>query len=242
MNFNFSQQPEYSLNSSLTHEVINLYGVLTKFLVVQKINNDDIVFGDYSHIKTDNSKIFDVYMMPENSDEFDSSGYNFSGFGLVNLDSINLFVSRMSVENIFGSNIDLTNGIGGIIGNLIILPNNKIMEITDVEFMTPGVNNLFSYKDAKSAYKLTCKTYNNKLIQELNNSDISVSKDDNEEVIPYETLDNYFNELIGEKTEQDNEAQNVNQVNTVIRTGNVDIKVSKPIIDRSEEDVFGAFS
>lgn len=242
MNFNFSQQPEYSLNSTLTHEVINLYGVLTKFLVVQKINKDDIVFGDYSHLKSDSSKIFDVYMMPENSEEFDSAGYNFSGFGLVNLDSVNLFVSRTSIELIFGANVDTTNGIGGIIGNLIILPNNKIMEITDVEYMVPGINNLFTYKDTKSAYKLSCKSYNNKLIQELNNSDISVSKDENEDIVPYESLDNYFNELIGEKTEQDVEAEVIPQVTTIIHTETEDTRVQKPIIDKTEDDVFGAFS
>ena len=51
MNFNFSQKPDYQLNTSLTEEMINLYGVLTKFLVIEQINKDDAVFGDYSHMK-----------------------------------------------------------------------------------------------------------------------------------------------------------------------------------------------
>ena len=45
-NYNFNDAPDYDLNASLIDEVINLYGVLVKFLKVQHINTDDIVFKD----------------------------------------------------------------------------------------------------------------------------------------------------------------------------------------------------
>lgn len=64
MNFNLSNTPEYSLNAGMIDELINLYGLFVKFLVVEKINRDLEVFGDYSHIKTDNNKAFDIYALP----------------------------------------------------------------------------------------------------------------------------------------------------------------------------------
>jgi hypothetical protein len=238
MNFNFSKGPEYQLNVTLTNELINLYGISTKFLVTEKINKDDLVFGDYTHLKTNSSSIFNVNVMPENSESYDSQGINFSSFGMINLDTINLFISRASIETIFGNNIDGTNGFNGIIGNLIVLPNNKIVEITDVEFMVPGINNLYTNNDVKSVYKLFCKAYNNKLIQELDHVDISIDPS-----VPYETLDNYFQELIDINQNIVTSTEVTPSVNVVQTdsSGN-QTEVLKPIIDKSEEDVFGAFS
>jgi len=236
MNFNFSKNPEYSLNKSITNELINLYGILTKFLVTEKINKDDVVFGDYTHLKSDSSKIYDIYMMPETSETFDSSGYNFSDFGLVNLDNINLFISRQSVEIIYGSDFDDSIGLNDVLGNLIVLPNNKIMEITNIELMVPGVNNLFTNDDVKSAYKLSCKPYANKLIQELDSVDISI----NEEV-SYDTLDNYFQELLDVSTEQDHEVEVKESVTVIEKVLGVDTKIQKPVVSKFEDDVFGAF-
>lgn len=68
MNFNYSKHPEYQLHTSLIEEAIKLYGILVKFLVTEKINKDDSVFGDYSHLKSDNSKIYDIYMLPDNTE------------------------------------------------------------------------------------------------------------------------------------------------------------------------------
>jgi hypothetical protein len=235
MNFNYNQKPEYDLNAGMITELINLYGVLTKFLIVEKINKDDTVFGDYSHLKSDSSKIYDIFMLPETSEEFDNAGDMWREFGLVNAETINLFVSRTDIEQIFTENIDEEKGFNGILGNLIVLPNNRIIEITDVDFQTPGINNLYTYNNTKSVYKLSCKTYDMKLINEVDNVDISV--DENEE---YETLDNYFNELIGDSNEQNSEASEIPQVTTVIK-GTVDTKVNKPIIDKTEDSVFGGF-
>jgi hypothetical protein len=232
-NYNTTAAPEYNLNADLIDECINLYGVPTKFLVVQKLNSDDVVFGDYSSIKTDNSKIFDVYMMPENSDSWDSGGYNFSEFGLLNNDSTTVFVSKNSVQNII--ELDFKE----LYGNLVVMPNNKIMEVTDVQFEVPGVNNLFTYSNEKSVYKLTLKPYAVKLTDEINQRDISI--DDSED---YTTLDNYFDELLDLKTAQDSEME-INPAVDVIKKEigtEIDTVQRKHRVSAEEDSIFGEFN
>jgi hypothetical protein len=227
MNFNFNSQPEYKLNTSLAEEMIRLYGVLTKFLVTEKINTDDNVFGDYSHLKSDNSKIYDIHMLPENSEEWDSEGFSLTSFGLVNYENISLFVAKSSFDGIAEP--------GDITGNLVVFPNNKVMEITNANFVTPGVNNLFTYSDAKSVYKITCKPYDFKLIDEIDNSDISIDPE-----VPYDTLDNYFQEMVTNAERQEFESEIKPQV-TVVENKLLDEKKLKPIIDKTEQSVWGEF-
>lgn len=229
MNFNFTQNAEYTLNTSLVTEMINLYGVLTKFLIVERVNLDDNVFGDFSHLKTNNEDIFEMYMLPENTEDWDNGGYNMLGMGLTNFENITLFVAKSNFDNV----IELPQ----ITGNLIIFPNNKIMEITDTDPVVPGVNNLFTFNDAKSVYKLTCKPYATKLTDELDTKDISVTDE-----VPYESLDHYFDELISVSDAQDTEAEVTEQVPTVIKVGDTDTIVNKPIVNNDETDVFGNFS
>lgn len=230
-NFNTNESAEYDLNTELIDECINLYGVQTKFLVVQKLNSDDTIFGDYSSIKTDNSKIFDVFMMPENSDSWDSGGYNFSEFGMLNNDSCTVFVSKNSVQNII--ELDFKE----LYSNLVVMPNNKIMEVTDVQFEVPGVNNLFTYSNSKSVYKLTLKPYSAKLTDEINQND--VINNDNDD---YTSLDNYFDELLDIKIAQDTEMEiNPSQI-TIKKEPDIDIVVQKPKVSRLEDSVFGEFN
>jgi hypothetical protein len=226
MNFNISEAPEYDLNTQMIDELINLYGVSTKFLVIERINKDDAVFGDFSHIKTDSEKIFEMYMLPEITEDWDQSDFSFSQFGIVNSENISLFAAFSQFDEIFDGEVQ------NIMGNLIVLPNNKVMEITNVSFDVPGINNLFTYKDTKSVVKITCKPYDFKLINEVDNVDIST-----EEEGSYDTLDTYFAELIDEKDTQDNEAEVIPSV----VTNENNVKVEKPIVDRSEDDVWGSF-
>lgn len=228
MNFNFNSQPEYQLNTSLAEEMIRLYGVLTKFLVTEKINKDDNVFGDYSHMKSDSTRIYDIYMLPENSEDWDTDSFSLTSFGMVNFENVSLFVAK--------SSFDPLSPPGSITGNLIMFPNNKVMEITNADFVVPGVNNLFTYSDAKSVYKLTCKPYDFKLIDELDNVDISTEPD-----VPYETLDVYFQELVDRSDAQDTEAETTAQVTTV-ENKLIDEKKVKPIVDRTEDDVWNQYN
>lgn len=231
-NYNMDNSPEYNLNASLIDECITLYGVPTKFLVTTKLNSDDTVFGDYSSIKTDGTKIFDVYMLPENTESWDSGGYNFSDFGLLNNDNCSCFVSKLSVESI---GLEFKS----LYGNLVVMPNNKIMEVTDVQFEVPGVNNLFTFKNAKSVYKLTLKPYAVKLTDEIDTGDISVDPDED-----YSTLDNYFNELLDVKISQDTEMEIKPAVDTINKEDGVEIDIvqEKPRVSRVEDSVFGEFN
>lgn len=231
MNFNYSKHPEYQLHTSLIEEAIKLYGILVKFLVTEKINKDDSVFGDYSHLKSDNSKIYDIYMLPDNTENWDDNGYNFNPFGFTNMESITLYAARSAFVD------EDHNDFNEIVGNLIVLPNNKIMEITHCGSTFPGINNLFTYNDTKSVYRLVCKPYDFKIINELESIDIAAETD-----VPYETLDIYFNELIDQNIEQDAEAEIVTSVTTIDKISNeYDIKIQRPIIDKTEDDIFGNF-
>jgi hypothetical protein len=195
MNFNLSRTPDYKLQARLIDEIINLYGINCKFLKVEKINKDIEVFGDFSHIKIDNKKVFNVYLMPENTEEAMNMNMSFTQFGLYTTAAVNLFISRKSMEKIFPK-IYTSKGIGDVIGNLIILPSGGIVEITDCQYEVPGVSNLFTNVDNKNVYRLSCITYNNKQQNEI---DTTNAVQEN-----FVTLENYFDELL-----QGNDAQDI---------------------------------
>jgi len=192
MNFNLTGNPEYSLFADMTDELIKLYGIACRFLIVQRINQDLNVFGDYSHIKTDNSKAFDIYALPETSESMDNSNYGFSQFGFSTTESTALFVSKATMELMF-PNIYESKGVGGVLGNIVILPCGGLLEVTDCTLSVPGVSNLFVNTENKNVYKLTCITYNNKMQNEIDPVQAAGSN--------FVTLENYFNELVA-----DNEA------------------------------------
>jgi hypothetical protein len=197
MNFNLTQSPDYRLQADMTHEMINLYGLNIKFLVVTKVNRDTTVFGDFSHIKIDNKKVFSLYAMAENTDEALNQNVAFTQFGYYTTASINLFISRKSMERIFPKIYD-SKGIGDVIGNLIILPSGGVVEVTDCQFEVPGVSNLYANIDNKNVYRLTCITYNNKQQNEIDPINKTQSN--------FVTLENYFEELIAGNDSQDLEA------------------------------------
>lgn len=225
MNFNLTNKVDYTLQHSMTTELINLYGVAVKLLLVEKINIDDLVFGDYSHVKTDANTSFEIFGLPETSETWDNIGINFSEYGMLTLETVNLFFSRATIDTIFGD-FDAGRGFEGILGNLIVLPNGRIVEITDIDFETPGISNLYTENDTKNVYKFTCKTYDNKLISETPATDITPvgSTED------YSTLDDYFNELSAEVVAVDTEAEVTE-----------DEATGEPIVATDEDSVFGSF-
>jgi len=233
MNFNFDSTPEYDLNTSLIDEVIGLYGISVKFLITHKINADTLVFGDYSHLKTDNNAIYDIFMLPESTDDWNHTNDSFSQFGLVNFENINLYVSKKNVVDYVPQ---LAQNQGTLTGNLVVLPNHKIMEITSSVWEVPGVNNVFTSNARKSVIKLSCKPYDNKLISEVTPADVSVTPG-----VPYNSLDVYFNELIAQTAAQNVEAEVTPNVVTVQKTGAIDSVVQKPTVDTSVKDVWGNF-
>lgn len=242
MNFNFSNKPEYDLNSSLSKEMINLYGVMVKLILIERINVDETVFGDFSHLKSSGNSgdIIDLPVLPEESDSWDDGGFNMTAFGPINYENISLFVHMDYI----------TIDINKIIGNLLVFPNNKVMEITYFDVTVPGINNLFTYKDSKSLIKLTCKPYNGKLINELNPTDLihdASHLDDSDLVDPvesedFESLEKYFNELMTKEDDLFVETE-VKESSPVVKPSNSlkpDVVINKPLVDNTD-DIWGRF-
>lgn len=221
MNFNTTKKPDYRLQGRLINEMINLYGVPVKLLLTEKLDKDDIVFGDYSSVKVDKDKVFEIKALPENSENWDDISTNFSEFGMLNVENIRMFISSKTVHKIFDEEF---KPIRGLQNNLIILPNDKIMEITDVDFHVPGVSNLYTYNDDKNCYKISLKPYHVKLTDNLN--DI---KDDMVNPETYEQLDKYFDELTSSEDNLKEEAKD-----------NIDTDSGKTVLEEADS-VFGRF-
>lgn len=161
MNFNIGSaghDGEYNLFKSQTQELINLYGVNVKYLIVEKVNKD-FIFGEYSHIKVDGDSAFEMFMLPSETEAW-NGGDLFGKFGLQNLDTMNMFIGVDDMEKIHPNIVNKEGkGWDGIIGNLVVFPNNKIMEITAFKHEVEGNNNLFTYDNRKNVYEITLKTY-----------------------------------------------------------------------------------
>lgn len=244
MNFNFTHSNEYSLNNSLICECIKLYGIEAKLLKTEKINLDKEVFGDWSSIKTNSSDVFTIHLLPDNAENFDFSNYQFGDFGFLNTEQTSVYCSAQEC-------LKLGFDTNSLMSSLVVLPSNKVMEITNIEILNPGVNNLWAYSDAKCVFKLSLNTYNFKLHDEIKNSDITATLDIPEsdkcikdkiedEIDSIDALDNYFEKLIKTKKEQDFEAEVNDTVSTVEPLEpSLDKRVMKPVVNKDEIDPFG---
>jgi hypothetical protein len=213
---NFNQKPnEYNLYKQVTKELINLYGVLLVLSKTEKINTDNNVFGDFSHLKTTELEQYEIYGMPEDTEGWGNIDINFNGGYFNTNETCNVFVARESIENIFDMDGGTTDnkGFGGVIGSLVKLPNGRIMEVTDIDYEVPGVNNLFTQDNLKNVYKLSMKSYNFK-----NNPDIETSMDNED----YLSLNNYFDELAQQEQDVDIEATTPDTETQKAKVPNVD--------------------
>ena len=174
MNFN-QHANEYDLSGSITEELIRLYGTQCKLVITSKINRD-LTFGDFSHIKSDNRSCFEVFAMPENSEEFEQYERLQSQFGIPTDTTINLYVSKICTYKLIQESQNSKNDydvtevderIHNFIGSLFIIPSGKILEITDITLDCFGLNNVFLYNQQKNVYKFKCKTYIHKVANEL---------------------------------------------------------------------------
>lgn len=220
-------------------EVIKLYGIEVKFIKTNRINHDSTIFKDFSHLEGHDA--FTINVLPENSEGFDTANIALQDFGLLNFDNVSFFVHRDVIEPVCS--------YPEIVGNLIVLPSGKTMEITMVEMQTPGVNNLFTFDDRKSVYKLTCKPYDFKPMDELQSLDAnlgngtdkdgatrnSAEKDRQMDDVlrEYDALDGYFDEILKNTEERRVETEVVPSVQTATD--------KKPMVSREEDDVWGQF-
>lgn len=251
-NLNFTHKNEYSLHNNIIAEAIGLYGVQCKLIITFKQNIDFTVFGDWSNIKTNGQNIFDIDVLPADQSDIERQEYQFSEFGLDYIYSNEVFISSKSLARL-GINLE------ALYSALIVFPSNQVMEITDVDFKVPGVNNLWAYSDLKSVIKLTLNTYQFKLHDDINDKDlvntVETEAESPEELAGIEdsldnenftVLDNYFESILNTKEQQDVEAE-VIDASVEVQKGNKDNKskedkdngVLKPIVDNNEQDPFG---
>ena len=246
INLNFSHKAEYKLHNDLIDDMIKMYGVSCKLIITLKQNIDFTVFGDWSNIKTNGTNIFDVMVYPAEAGDIERPEYQFSEFGLNYIYGNEVYVSSKSLATL-GLNLE------ALYSALIVFPSNQVMEITDVDFKVPGVNNLWAYTDLKSVIKLTLNSYQFKLHDDIQDKDLvntlEVEADSPEKIEEnieisdenFKVLDNYFESILNTKTDQDIESE----VRDVTVDVDKDIKedkddgVLKPIVDNREQDPFG---
>lgn len=236
MNFNLTGSPEVSLFKSVSRELIDIYGIQLKLILTSKLNVSSIG-NDWTSIKPDSTKIFELYALPDTSDDFESLNYHFDQMGFNSGKAMTCYVSAPVLDSIVGLN--------QVIGNLVVLPSGYVMEITDVDIYVPQVNNLYSENDDKSVYKLRLVQYEFKLHDQITDSDMigkpkiddpdadvigelktslykhkvqkkimSKTEQELEEITKdnYKVLDDYINTLDERKKEQDFEVLDPNDV------------------------------
>ena len=199
---------EYQLNATLADEVIRIYGVPLKLILSEKINEDS-VFGDFSHLKVDNTSIFEIYGFPDNADEYEAGEALSSNFGFMGETNVDIYISKFSFDKIFKQNSDKNIELDKIVNSLIVLPSQKVLEITDLKVETPSINNLFMFYNLKNCYRLKCRSYHFKEQDELS-SDMFNSNSTNDDYLDtneLKTLESYFDELTNIKEEQDLETK-----------------------------------
>lgn len=247
--FNFSnynyQNNEYDLFGNQTEEVIRLYGIPGNLIL--KTQEFDNVFGNYKDLS---DFIFDkqleqIYFLPENTEGFEGNNSLYSQFGLLTDLTINLFVSCKSIPNLESKDL---------VGSIIVLPSNKVLEITEVELSVPGANNMFLFNRIKNCFKLFCKSYNfniknyenvTKLKAPETSQDLLDENNNKKLKEDFDRLDKYFDELCSKEIPEipdiseipDNSKPKINNLNI----NNRNKLKENSVIDKSKEDVFNGF-
>ena len=212
-NLNTSRKPEHNLNENLIHENIQMYGIQAKYLFSERINQDKLVFGDFSHFKV-KKDYKDIMILPEDGTNWEGENM-FNTFGFYNQQSQNVFISKSTLLELYPK-FETTSP--EIVNSLLLLPSGSIVEITHLEEFNEGVNNLWAYADTASSYKLTLKVYSVNLADEgVSDIETTISLDEgpensngeekifeHEEVVTTD-IDKFFDELSITKTLQDTE-------------------------------------
>jgi hypothetical protein len=153
VNFNYSSRDkDYQLFRRQTEELINLYGVICKYLKVQKLNKD-AVFGEFTKIKADKDSVFNIAIMPEQTEGWGGQDL-FGKFGLQVLDQMNFFIAANTFELLYEDG-DFNN----CVGDILVFENGKYMEITSLDTEVAGGNNLFTSSALKNVYMLKTRSY-----------------------------------------------------------------------------------
>ena len=230
-NLNKSNKKDYNLTKRNIDEMINIYGVQCNFIYTNKMNKD-FVLKDFSHF-TATQKPFEIYLLPEDTTNWNTD-LSWDMWGLNNLRTVSFFMSANTYDKISEEFFDFVDNDyqGSIINSLLIMPNGSILEISDISYDFENANNLFTYPDDKSVYRITARMYNNNQHDDINiednpATDQKVTKvvndglldiEFNEDEISEDTFNNledYFSSLDNNKNEQDTEGQKISDTTSV---------------------------
>lgn len=244
-NFNINNN-EYLTHNDMTEEVIRLYGIPIK--IILKTQNFDNIFGTYEDLNDFKDIDIEIYALPENTDDMEDTLYSIHG--LNSTAEISLFISRKKLKY----------EPKDLIGSVVIMPSNKLMEITSVTINVPGINNMFTYNRVKSCYKLNCKSYffnknSNTKLETIKTEQDDLYQDElvQQEMVKlrkdFDRLDNYFESMIEGETEIEefiplkpieNNASKENQKVKQKKVNNIK-EIQEDIKHKKEDDIFGRF-
>jgi len=148
MNFNL-KPTEIGTYINQFHESINTFGIKAKYLFSENINKDDLL-GEYDHVKYTGNNAFDVYIKFQDDSTFNSDDL-YSNFGLQMTDTIKIYVSKKTFENL--------PRIEPQANDLIVVDEmDNIFEITHVERELDGVG-FYGGKEKFIGFLLTTHYY-----------------------------------------------------------------------------------
>lgn len=190
INLNYSHKPEYDLYNSITDELITGYGVLVKYIITEKVNLDYDTFGEWTSLKANQDDVHEVHLLPETQENWQGQNIMFDQFGLGNFSTMEFYISERELHTAFPQWEDSYN-INDMLSDLIIVPSGKVLEITHVEPLVTGINNLFIYDDNKNTIKITCRNYTFREADEIEITNLSPSEQKSQD-----NLDKYFTKLL----------------------------------------------
>jgi len=220
-NLNRTQSADYTLKNNHINELIKIYGVEADFIFTEKVNADKVLM-DFSHMKSDKNTL-KILLLPEESENWGGSS-QWDAFGLNNLRTMSFFISSKTINEMFDK-YSVSN-YKEYINSLVVLPNKSFLEITDIEAEVDGINNLYTYSDEKSVYRVTAKAYTHNKQDEIEHSSTdteAITIDDTTipgiKMVDYSDdkiiddssmdLDEFFNSLEEDKVTQDTEGTEI---------------------------------
>lgn len=221
-NLNMSQKPEVELAGKHIHEMINMYGIPCKWLFSERVNEDNLVFKDFSHMKV-GTDFMDVTLKPEETESYIGDNI-YNGFGIFNQQSTELFISAIDMLRLYPEWFTETGSRAKVVNSLIITPSSTILEITNVENFFEGISNLWGYDDKPNSYRLSCKVYSNNIsdegVSDIKDT-IKLEEGPDGEIFSHDQdidtseVDAFFDTLSDVKVQQDKEGDEISSTGGV---------------------------
>jgi hypothetical protein len=211
-NLNTSRKPEVQLYKNLTRELISTFGVPCLYLFSEKVNKD-FTFKDFTHFRVDPDKATQIYVMPENPENWEDTE-TFNQFGFFNNGTQHVFITKDVILELY-PDIDESKETWRteFLNSLLLLPSNTLLEITDIQQYHEGINNLWAFQDQITSYKLAVKVYDTMMgdegITDIKDTVTLEEQDifEKEELVSPEDIDDFFAKIDDNRDERDHKAK-----------------------------------